>query len=464
MLFNSMEYVLLLTACVVAYYLTPNVRMRQVILLLGSVVFYASWIPIYLLLLLFVLGANFIVAAGGARGRYVLAATVAFNLAVLAYFKYAQFTADNIFGLFNVFGASAEAPQFSIILPLGISFYIFQAMGYVIDVRRGELEPERDPLRFFLFVMFFPQLIAGPICRGAQLLPQLKIKAPFNLSTVIFGVLMFSVGLTLKVVFADNLSPFVDGVYADPTAAAPADALTAAIAFGIVILGDFWGYSTMAIGSAMMFGIAMPYNFNLPYIATSLQSFWRRWHITLSFWLRDYLFKPLGGSRVGTVTVARNLMIVMLLGGLWHGAAWTFVIWGGIHGAWQIVERIYRASISPWFSNAPKVLMAGLGWCVTMFVVFVGWVFFRAETTSDALAILSLAAQAPSAPFSDAAQKTLIICAVFAVAMTPLHRLTHRETAVRIGTVGQVVVAFWLFVISIVLSAEDVQEFIYFQF
>ncbi len=464
MLFNSAEYAILLALSVVAYYATPHVRLRQVMLLASSLVFYASWIPVYILLLLLVVSLNFIVALNAARGRAIIAFAVAVNLGTLAYFKYTQFGLDTMFSLIGAFGGDAASPAVSIILPLGISFYIFQSIAYIVDVRAKRIEAERDPIRLALFIVFFPQLIAGPICRGAELLPQLRRKAPFELSNLLYGLLLFSCGLALKICFADTLSPFVDEVFAAPAQATQAQAVLAAVGFGCVILGDFWGYSTMAVGSAIMFGIDMPRNFNLPYVATSLQDFWRRWHMTLSFWLRDYLYIPLGGSRGGRVMAARNVFIVMALGGLWHGAAWTFVIWGVLHGTWLGVERVFRAVFADAVARAPKMVTAPLGWAVTMLVVFVGWVFFRAATPGDAIALLTQAVSPGGGSLDLALMRPTVIVVLFALVMIPIHKVMDRSVAMRLGAAGQFALSWWLIVISIILGAEQTQEFIYFQF
>lgn len=301
MLFTSLDYFILLFVCAALYWLTRSLRFRQIVLLIGSAIFYATWMPPFLLLLLLVMAVNFFGALQVRTSKRWLIGAIIFDLTVLGIFKYTNFAIGSGAELLRLLGLDVSAPHFNIVLPLGISFYIFQAIAYVVDVRTKRIEAERDPLVFLLFKLFFPQLIAGPITRGHELLPQLKTIHTFSISTFAAGILLLSCGLLLKSGLADNISPYVNAVFSDPEKATGASAALGAVGFGAVILGDFWGYSTMALGSALLFGVVLPPNFNLPYIAASLQSFWRRWHMTLSTWLRDYLYIPLGGSRGGGI-------------------------------------------------------------------------------------------------------------------------------------------------------------------
>lgn len=466
MLFTSLDYFVLLLVSAALYWLTPSLRIRQIVLLISSVIFYASWMPPFLLLLLLVMAINFFAGLHVRTARHWLVAAVVIDLMVLAIFKYTNFAISSGVELLNLLGLNISAPHFNIVLPLGISFYIFQAIAYVVDVRTKRIEAERDPLVFLLFKLFFPQLIAGPITRGHELLPQLKTVHRFHLATFAAGLLLLSCGLVLKSGLADNISPYVNLVFADPAKSTGASAALGAVGFGAVILGDFWGYSTMALGSALLFGVVLPPNFNLPYIATSLQSFWRRWHMTLSTWLRDYLYIPLGGSRGGSLMTARNLMIVMGLGGLWHGAAWTFVIWGLIHGSWLVIERTWLSATRGFKTANPQLwrLTIPAGWVITMIVVFTGWVFFRAATPQDAITILGRIATFAPAQMDGAAIRIALIIGVFFAAMYPLHLLISRRADRLLGITGMFVISFWLTLLAVVLSAEDLQSFIYFQF
>jgi len=274
-------------------------------------------------------------------------------------------------------------------------------------------------------------------------------------------------GLFMKTGFADTLSPFVDGIYTQPDAANGAQAIVATLAFGIQILADFWGYSTMAVGMALMLGIKLPFNFNLPYLATSLRDFWRRWHMTLSNWLRDYLYKPLGGSRHGRFDTARNLLLTMGLGGLWHGANMTFVFWGLVHGCYLVVERTASEFATRWFGSKlslPVWVRAPVGWLFTMTVVFLAWILFRASSVADAATILNRAASVNALEFATVPTSVWRVIAAFVLLMVPMQRLITTITEHRISPALRIAAIFWLFFLSVILAAKETVPFIYFQF
>lgn len=468
MLFNSVAYIVLLAGTVAAYWVLPTVRGRQVVLLIASLIFYISWIPIYALLLLSVVAFTYGAVLFSDRGLALAAfIAVAVNLLALGIFKYAGFAGQVMADIFTPLIGEMSFTTLHVILPLGISFYVFQLIAYIVDVKRGTIERERDPLIFTLFIVFFPQLIAGPICRGSELLPQLRRKQPFDDQRFFHGLLLLASGLFLKIAIADNISPFVDQVFAAPTESNSTDAILGVIGFGVVIFCDFWGYSTMAVGSALLFGIVVPMNFNLPYVARSLQEFWRRWHITLSNWLRDYLYKPLGGSRNGPVMTGRNLLIVMVLGGLWHGAAYTFLVWGAIHGLWLVIERVWRSRIQSigltrawWW---PAVGTVG-GWAATMAVVFLAWTFFRAQNLEDAFTLIGRVFTFDGLSVSDAARRMLPFLGLYLVLHIPLHFLHINHQAARLTDAARIILAFWLMLAAIILGSGETNEFIYFQF
>src|SRR3954469_4675910 len=362
-------------------------RAGILVLVAASLVFYGAWKPVYLLLFVASVALNFWLGLrmeDPLRRRGIGTLGVALNLAILCYFKYTNFLFDSLNNL-----TGAPLPFVNIILPLGISFFTFQQIAYLVDVMRGA-NVERDIVSYTLFVSFFPHLIAGPLVHHAEMIPQFK-RARSGRSAVLAarGLAIFAAGLFKKVVIADNLAQFVTPVFAHLDAGGGVTtqwAWLATLAYSLQIYFDFFGYSDMAIGLALMFGIRLPVNFRSPYQATSMIEFWRRWHITLSRFLRDYLYIPLGGNRLGEIRRYQNLLMTMLLGGLWHGAAWNFVIWGGLHGVYLCINHLWRA----WRGEGrqPSMLAKGLSWCLTFFAVVIAWVFFRAKTAAGAWQML----------------------------------------------------------------------------
>jgi alginate O-acetyltransferase complex protein AlgI len=361
----------------VSWALMPHQRAWRIWILLASYVFYAWWDWHFIPLLFASTIVNHVLAVAIYRAQSVvarksfLALAVAFDLGLLGYFKYANFflsTTD------NVVGTSWIA---NVVLPVGISFYTFMAISYVMDTYRGELVPA-SLARFAVFQAFFPHLVAGPIVRASELLPQLEEQRDPRKVDVSRAFFLIISGLFLKVVIANHLATnIVDDVFAAPNRHSSLEVLVAIYGYAVQIFADFCGYTNIAIGIALLLGFQFPQNFNSPYTAVSLQDFWRRWHMTLSRWLRDYLYIPLGGNRKGRLLTYRNLMLTMLLGGLWHGAAWTFVVWGGIHGLGLSIERATgwrpTSEAAKWF-----------GRILTFHVVCLGWIFFRADSFGSA--------------------------------------------------------------------------------
>src|SRR3954469_23352041 len=342
-------------------------RAGILVLVAASLVFYGAWKPVYLLLFVASVAVNFTLGLrmdDPARRRATGTLGVALNLALLCYFKYTNFIFDSLNNL-----TGAPLPFVNVVLPLGISFFTFQQIAYLVDVMRGA-KVERDILSYALFVSFFPHLIAGPLVHHAEMIPQFK-RARSGRSAVLAarGLAMFAAGLFKKVVIADNLAQFVTPVFAHLDAGGGVTtpwAWLSTLAYTLQIYFDFSGYSDMALGLALLFGIRLPVNFRSPYQAASIIEFWRRWHITLSRFLRDYLYIPLGGNRLGEIRRYQNLLVTMLLGGLWHGAAWNFVIWGGLHGVYLCINHLWRA----WRGDAPASLPAkALCWAATFFAV-----------------------------------------------------------------------------------------------
>ncbi|HEX4261114.1 MAG TPA: MBOAT family protein [Acetobacteraceae bacterium] len=379
MLFNSQPFILVFLPLVLAlYYAAAEHRaLRQSIVIVASLVFYGWWDVRFVPLLAGLTVANWLVARAFGRWRHaaIPAAGVAMNLAALGFFKYASFLAGNVAAVFGL-----SAPHFDIVLPLGLSFFVFQKISYLIDLKRGDGH-FYGFLDFCMFVIFFPQLIAGPLVRHNEIIPQfehspLRPEVWENLGR---GLLLFTCGLVKKVALADTIAPFADRLFHIAATGGPLNAAIAWAAAGtyaLQIYFDFSGYSDMAIGLARMFGLVLPINFDAPYRAVSIRDFWRRWHITLSRFLRDYLYIPLGGNRRGPARQAANVIATMLLGGLWHGAGWTFVAWGGMHGAALAANGAWdRAGL-----RMPRVL----GWAVTLAFVVACWVLFRAPDFTTA--------------------------------------------------------------------------------
>lgn len=391
MLFNSLLFFAFFAAILAVYWRIPGDTARKWFLLGTSYAFYAGWDVRFCLLLAGVtaiayLGALAIASRDDERERRaIVAVSVALLLGTLGLFKYAKFFLDSLAGLMTAVGLGAPSTFLQIILPVGISFYVFHAISYVVDVYRRQLEPERSPLDVALYIAFFPQLVAGPILRATQFLPQMKSTRRVDWPEVSDGVRLFLIGWCYKVVLADSLSLIADPVFANPQSWRGGAHWIAVLAYSGQIYFDFAGYSSMAIGVALLLGYRMPRNFDYPYSATSITEFWRRWHISLSTWLRDYLFIPLGGSRGSRAMYYRNLILTMVLGGLWHGASWNFVVWGAIHGAALIVHKLWSRSSVP----AGSMMWSAASLIQTQSVVVIAWVFFRAQTFDDSATILA---------------------------------------------------------------------------
>jgi alginate O-acetyltransferase complex protein AlgI len=394
MLFSSYTFLFQFLPAVVLAFAAARLhspRAGVLVLVCASLLFYGAWRPVYLLLLVASIAANFslgLLMEDPHQRRTVGTIGVVLNLALLCYFKYTNFIFDSLNML-----TGAPLPFVNIVLPLGISFFTFQQIAYLVDVMRGA-KVERDIAGYTLFVSFFPHLIAGPLVHHAEMIPQFK-RPRTGRSAVLAarGLAIFAAGLFKKVVIADNLAQFVSPVFAHLDAGGSVTtpwAWLATLAYTLQIYFDFSGYSDMAIGLALLFGIRLPVNFRSPYKATSIIEFWRRWHITLSRFLRDYLYIPLGGNRLGEQRRYLNLMVTMLLGGLWHGAGWNFLIWGGLHGLYLCVNHLWRA----WRRTGPKVVAArgfvkATSWTITFFAVVFAWVFFRAKTAASAWQMLT---------------------------------------------------------------------------
>ena len=384
MIFTSITFVAFFAAVLALLALIRSASGRIWLLLVASYVFYANWNPYYCVLIFLYgfwgwgLGLVMHKARTPTLKRLYFFPSIALSLGTLCYFKYANFLAENIALLFGM----KNWNPIDIVLPVGISFFTFHTMSYNIDLYRGRIEASQNPIKFFLFVSFFPQLVAGPILRASNFLPQLDQLVRITWPNVISGTQLFIGGAIQKKLFADYLSIFVDQVFRSPEIYSPGTLWLAVAAYSMQIFCDFAGYSLMAIGTARILGFELPENFRMPYLSQSIGEFWRRWHISLSSWLRDYLYIPLGGNRQGVVRTQVNMAITMLLGGLWHGASWNFVLWGGLHGLALGVNRAWTAwrnsrGLSP-FQCGPGYRTAS--WALTLLFCSLAWVPFRSPS------------------------------------------------------------------------------------
>ena len=390
MLFNSVDFLIFLPTVWLLARLTKG-RLRDLILLAASYFFYMVWsIPFASLLVIssvidFTASRN-IAASSDKRHRNIwLVVSLVANLGLLVFFKYTNFLITAAADTAGLFGLQVAPHTLDIILPLGISFYTFQTMSYTIDVWRGTLQPTQSFLRFALYVSFFPQLVAGPIVRAADFLPQLERGPERTATRTREGLLLVLTGLVKKMVLADNIGPLVDLVYAQPGAYSGDMLLVATYAFAFQIYLDFSGYTDIARGVAKLLGFEFLQNFDKPYFSQSITEFWRRWHMSLSSWLRDYLYIGLGGNRGGKWKTYRNLFLTMLLGGIWHGANWTFIVWGIFHGGLLMLERVVPPKT--WIRGDSAVAQVAR-MVVTFHLVCVSWVFFRAASVTDAWIVL----------------------------------------------------------------------------
>jgi len=468
MLFNSLTFIVFFAILLIIYYSTRSWRSQKWVLLVASYIFYAGWSPPFVILIWISTIIDWFAAKriekaeSIDRRRIYLFLSLLVNLGLLGYFKYHAFALENFGALFDIFGLTVQTTALDIVLPVGISFYTFQTLSYTLDVYHRRTNSAKSFLDFALYVTFFPQLVAGPIVRSTHFIPQCATPKRAGLKQFHWGLFLMTLGLFQKVVLADTLlSPQSEAVFGfDKGPLSVLDSWTGVLAFSGQIFFDFSGYSICAIGAALCFGFSLPDNFRFPYAAIGFSDFWRRW-------LRDYLYIPLGGNRKSGSRTIVNLMLVMLIGGLWHGASWTFVAWGGLHGLYLVVERFLskRFGASPWVSSLPGKIILGL---FTYFLVNITWVFFRADTFAAAgLLLLSMFGLADNGANI---LTTLGIWQVFAVifALLVMHwslRNTDRleESADRVPIWLHTVV-WTVMIIALILTQGGGNAFIYFQF
>jgi len=479
MLFNSFEFAIFLPVVVGLYWVLPH-RWQNRMLLVASYVFYGAWDWRFLGLILLSTVVDYTAGrkigywrdsddpAGTARARRWVALSVGTNLTILGIFKYFNFFTASLAGLLGSVGFEVgDGLLLGIVLPVGISFYTFQTISYSVDVYRGELEPTTRFADFALFVAFFPQLVAGPIERAKVLLPQILRDRQFSLQQFVDGLALIFWGLFMKVFVADNLAPIVDSQFSDPEVTG-FGALIGVYAFAFQIYGDFAGYSNVARGCAKLLGIELMVNFRFPYISLNPSEFWRRWHISLSTWLRDYLYIPLGGNRAGVVSTYRNLALTMLLGGLWHGATWLFVLWGAYQGTLLILHRLTADHVSriPILGASRRWTPAGVIKMLLMFqLVCVGWLIFRGQSVTHILgmleAIVTLRGIADLSLARDLAFYVVPLLVIEALQLASGREEIHRTRHVPIPVRSAV---FAVLTYLLVFHGASSQAFIYFQF
>ncbi len=471
LLFNSVQYGLFLVVVFIGFWALVRTRLtRMLFLLAASYFFYANWNPVFLLLIWFsstldwALSWAIVRTSARWKRKLFVAASVSVNLAVLGLFKYADFFLGTASDIATAWGFDPIALRLNLVLPVGISFYTFQTIGYVIDVYRGDVAPASRYHEYLTFVSFFPHLVAGPILRAKQILPQFDRPASLAESDGGRALWLIMAGLFKKVVIADFISiNLVDRVFSLPEMYTSWEVLAAIYGYALQIYADFSGYSDIAIGSALLLGIHIPPNFDRPYLARNLRDFWRRWHISLSSWFRDYLYIPLGGSKNGAWRTYANLWIVMLLCGLWHGAEWKFVLWGALHGIGQTFTRIWQRALGrdaarTWVGRAITTFLT------LQFVVF-AWIFFRAEDLNGALNLLRVLFSFVGGAPNFAPQVAVVLLLGYLLQFVPEKvELTVRIQFQRLPASAQGLALFVLIVMLYSVASSDVVPFIYYQF
>ena len=473
--FNSLAYAIFLPIVFLSYWLLPH-KYRWLLLLISSYFFYMSWNPKYVILILLTTVVSYCAALlldkqdNKTTRKEILIITLFVCLGVLFFFKYFNFALVSVTAFFELFSIHLHPVTLNLLLPVGISFYTFQTLSYVIDVYKGKVKPEKHFGIFATFISFFPQLVAGPIERTNNLLPQITSEKEFNYDLAMQGARQMLWGFFKKIAVADVVAVYVDAAYGNLLQCTGLDLLFAIFFFTVQIYCDFSGYSDIAIGTAKLYGINLMANFESPYFATSVKEFWSRWHISLSTWFRDYVYIPLGGSRRSKIRNYINVMITFLISGLWHGANWTFVLWGGIHGLAQVIEKMF---------GLDKKDLGRVGNVVSWFVVFVfcnlAWVFFRADSFSTALYVIQHAMPEIESIESYAqinlGPGKMTLCYIFAVIalvvvydfmelkVDVIETLKNKKTTCLILEYSLVIL-----IIAAMLGGTGSNQFVYFQF
>lgn len=478
MLFNSIEFAIFLPVVFILYWFVINksLKVQNFFLLVVSYIFYGWWDWRFLSLIIFSSFVDYVVGLG--LGRYeepkkrklLLLTSILVNLGFLGFFKYYNFFVESFVDAFSLFGQQLNPTTLNIILPVGISFYTFQTLSYTIDVYRRQLEPTKDMVAFFAFVSFFPQLVAGPIERATELLPQFYRKRKFDYSQAVDGMRQILWGLFKKIVIADNCAQYANEIFASSTNASGSTLLLGAFFFAFQIYGDFSGYSDIAIGTARLFGIKLMQNFAYPYFSRDIAEFWRRWHISLSTWFRDYVYIPLGGSRGGTWMKVRNTFIIFIVSGFWHGASWTFIVWGFLNACYFLPllllkkNRTHLGTVAEgrWLPDVREVFQMG----ATFFVTLIAWVFFRAGSIEHAFSYLAGIFSSSLFSMPEGYSRKVLLLIVLFVAVEWLQREKQHALQFEGVNIPRPVRwgAYYTIGFIIVWFGGSQQEFIYFQF
>ncbi|HLN29807.1 MAG TPA: MBOAT family protein [Gemmataceae bacterium] len=474
MLFGSRAFLIFFTVVFAVYWALPSHRARVWLLLVASFTFYATWNKWLAGLICLSTAMDYVVAramdASSSQGRrkVLLGLSLAANLGLLFYFKYANFFLHSVEEALHTIGGESSLPVLQVILPVGISFYTFEAINYTVDVYRRRVPAERNLANFMLFITFFPHLVAGPIVRARDFLPQIRRAKRWDWARMQLGVQYFLIGFFKKQAIADRMALYADPVFANPSQFSTGAVWLAVLAYSLQIYCDFSGYTDMALGAAHMLGYKLAKNFDMPYLAANISEFWRRWHISLSTWLRDYLFIPMGGSRGSNWQTCRNLFITMALGGLWHGASWTFVVWGILHGLLLIAHRCFQVLCKRqrWMDRLLLSIpgtAARIG--LTFLCVTLGWIFFRSSTFTSAALILQRLVTAHAGLAAPLHYRSFWYLAAVAVCCHALRRSIHwRRTTLQLppAVVGFGYAA--VLTLALVLTPETIKAYIYFQF
>ena len=478
--------------CDCLYVYIPSWKLRRGWLLLASYFFYMCWNPKYIVLILTSTVITYLCGIGvsrfsgdAAKQKGIIAVGFVSNLLILGFFKYFNFFMDSIQSLFALINVELVTPKLDVLLPVGISFYTFQALAYIVDVYRGDIEAEHNFMNYALFVSFFPQLVAGPIERSRNLLNQIKTPQKFDYDNVRYGLMLMLWGYFEKMVISDRVAIIVDEVYDNYEGYTGLYIIIATVLFAVQIYCDFGGYSHIAIGAAQVMGFKLMKNFNQPYFSESVQEFWKRWHISLSSWFKDYLYIPMGGSRCSKGRRVFNLMVTFLVSGLWHGASWHFVVWGGLNGAFQVIG-MYTKRCRGWLIDRLHMNTSCSSWhfgkkLVTFILVDFAWLFFRAQTMQQAFSMIyrSISVCNPWILFDESLYGLgvdrfnfhIMIFSIFVLLMVDIAH--ERQFAIRKWYAGQNMLFRWLGYIVIVMVivlfgvygvTYDSTQFIYFQF
>ncbi len=475
MIFNSYTFIAFFAVILLLHNLPFSWKVKKINLLLASYIFYAAWNPPFILLLWlstvvdYFVGRALYTQENPVRKKLLLVVSLIGNLGMLCFFKYGTFFLDNFVALVHLLGLDFQPARPNIILPAGISFYTFTTLCYTIDMYQKRSAPVKSILDFSLFVTFFPHLVAGPIVRPPQLVPQFETPRTATRKQMFDGLFLLSLGLFMKVVLADGmLAGTADEVFGSKGLLPVLDAWAGVFAFSGQIFFDFAGYSTCAIGVALCLGFVLPENFNYPYAATGFSDFWRRWHMTLSLWLRDYLYIPLGGNRHGLTRTYFSLMTTMLLGGLWHGANWTFVAWGGLHGFYLSVERYFRERRTARRPEGADDMRYGFLYAMfTFLMINVTWVFFRSETFGKAWEMLQSMTGLVAGGTPLLTSLALLKVGIVVTAMVAAHwYMRHRKVLELAYEVRwwQLGIAWSFLLLMLIWAQESGSSFIYFQF